>query len=193
MDEFQRQIKSHITVAQSLLQGDISESMEAIVNLCVQALESGNKILLCGNGGSAADAEHIAGELSGRFYLDRKPLPAIALTLSSAHLTAVSNDYGYDQAFARSVEALATAEDILISYSTSGSSSNVVNAMKQARTMGLHTVGFTGSDPRDMASLCDHLVCIASQDTPRIQEMHMLLGHYMAEQIERRLFGTDAS
>jgi len=191
MDYLRSRIESHIAVAESLLDDQTATSLEAIISMCVHALRSGNKILLCGNGGSAADAEHIAGELSGRFYLDRKALPAIALTLSSAHLTAISNDYGYDQAFARSVEALGTHGDILIAYSTSGTSGNVLSALHRARDLELKTIGFTGSKPISMAHLCDHIVAVPSDDTPRVQEMHMLLGHIMAEQIETRLFAKD--
>jgi len=160
----------------------------------VAALKSGNKILFCGNGGSAADAQHLAAELSGPFYRDRPALAAEALHCNTSYLTAVANDYSYDVVYSRLVKGIAKPGDILVGLSTSGNSKNVVLAFESARGMGMKTIGFTGQGGGDLAAHSDILIAIPSKDTPRIQEVHMLLGHSVCEAVESSIFpaGTGA-
>ena len=167
---------------------NLGHTIEEIVELCIVAFRKNKKMLLCGNGGSAADAQHIAGELSGRFYKDRKPLYAEALHVNSSFITAVANDYGYDKTYARMTEAAGREGDILLGISTSGNSPNVVNALKKANEIGLKTIGFTGNNGGKMASICDYIIKIPSDDTPRIQEAHILIGHIICQLIEEELF-----
>jgi D-sedoheptulose 7-phosphate isomerase len=148
----------------------------------------GRKLLLCGNGGSAADAQHLAAELSGRFYLNRPPLPAEALHVNTSFLTAVANDYGYDQVYARMTEAMGQGGDFLWAFSTSGNSPNILLAIEKARSIGMKIAGFTGSQGGKMANMCDWLINIPSNDTPRIQESHIMIGHILCEWIEKELF-----
>ncbi len=148
----------------------------------------GRKLLLCGNGGSAADAQHLAAELSGRFYLNRPPLPAEALHVNTSFLTAVANDYGYDQVYARMTEAIGQRGDFLWAFSTSGNSPNILLAIEKARSIGMKIAGFTGSQGGKMANMCDWLINIPSNDTPRIQESHIMIGHILCEWIEKELF-----
>ena len=155
--------------------------------LAVETLRAGNKILLCGNGGSAADAQHIAAELTGRYKTERRGLPGIALTTDTSALTAIGNDYGYDRVFDRQVEALAQKGDLLIGISTSGNSINVINALKVAREMGCKTLGLTGRDGGAMNELCDINLVVPSNDTPRIQEMHILFAHTICQIIDNEL------
>ncbi len=156
--------------------------------LAVETLRAGNKILLCGNGGSAADAQHIAAELTGRYKTERRGLPGIALTTDTSALTAIGNDYGYDRVFDRQVEALANKGDLLIGISTSGNSKNVINALKVAREMGCKTLGLTGRDGGAMNELCDINLVVPSNDTPRIQEMHILFAHTICQIIDNEFF-----
>ncbi len=158
------------------------------VALCLAAFRAGGKVLFCGNGGSAADAQHLAGELSGRFYRDRPPLFAEALHVNGAFLTAVANDYGYEEVFARMIDAAGRPGDVLFALSTSGNSPNVVRAAERARASSLQVVALTGESGGRLASHCDLLLPIPSRDTPRIQECHMLLGHLICEMIEAELF-----
>ena len=167
---------------------NLGHTIEEIVELCIVAFRKNKKMLLCGNGGSAADAQHIAAELSGRFYKDRKPLYAEALHVNSSFITAVANDYGYDKTYARMTEAAGREGDILLGISTSGNSPNVVNALKKANEIGLKTIGFTGNNGGKMASICDYIIKIPSDDTPRIQEAHILIGHILCQLIEEELF-----
>lgn len=160
--------------------------------ISIAALRAGRKLLFCGNGGSAADAQHWAGELVSRFHYDRPGLPAIALTTDSSILTAIGNDYGYDRVFARQVEALGVAGDVLVAISTSGNSPNVVAAIEAARAQGLATIGFTGQGGGRMAALCDVCIRIPSTSTPRIQEGHEVLGHALCALIEATLFPRPA-
>ena len=162
--------------------------IEAITLEVVKTFRSGNKVLFCGNGGSAADAQHLAAELSGRFFLDRPALFSEALHVNPSFLTAVSNDFGFDQVFSRGVEAMGKSGDLLIALSTSGSSTNVLNAMARARQLGLKVVGFTGSKGQAMKDLADLLLVVPSENTPRIQEMHLLIGHVICELAEESLF-----
>lgn len=162
--------------------------IEAIVRLCTGALRAGNRLLFAGNGGSAADAQHWAGELVSRFYYDRPGLAAIALTTDTSILTAIGNDYGYDKVFARQVEAIGQPGDVLFAISTSGRSPNILRAMEAARVRGMQIVGFTGASGGDMASACDHCIRIPSGETPRIQEGHEFVGHLVCALIEREMF-----
>lgn len=155
--------------------------------IAVETLRAGNKILLCGNGGSAADAQHFAAELTGRYKTERRGLPGIALTTDTSALTAIGNDYGYDRVFDRQVEALANKGDLVIGISTSGNSANVINALKVAREMGCKTIGLTGRDGGKMNELCDINLVVPSNDTPRIQEMHILFEHTICQIIDNEL------
>ena len=165
-------------------------SVLAIAGACERALRDGGKLLLAGNGGSAADAQHIAGEFLSRLRFDRIPLPAIALTTDSSVLTAVGNDYGYDRVFERQVRGLSRRGDVFIAISTSGKSPNVIAALKAARSLGVVTVGFTGTAPGTavMQPLCDHLLAVPSDDTPLIQQLHITTAHAICEIVERNLF-----
>ena len=159
---------------------------------CITALSNGGKILLAGNGGSAADAQHIAGEFVSRFAFDRPGLPAIALTTDTSIITAIGNDYGYDKLFARQVQAHAQKGDILIVYSTSGKSPNVIAALREARTRGVFCVGMTGNRGGPMEDLCDYYLNVPSADTPKIQEGHAVLGHILCGLVEREIFKVRA-
>lgn len=160
------------------------DAIQAAADICKLALDKGHKILFCGNGGSAADAQHLAAELVGRFVKERRSLPAIALTTDTSILTAVANDYDYDQVFARQVEGLGQAGDVLIGISTSGNSQNVVKAVEMAKKRGLKTVAFTGQGGGQLGQLCDATVAVPAKTTARIQEMHILVGHIICELVE---------
>src|SRR6266536_5590187 len=159
-----------------------------VTEACVEALGQGHKILFAGNGGSAADAQHLAAELVSRFAYDRPGLPAFALTTDSSVLTAIGNDYGYERLFARQIEAVGVARDVFFAISTSGRSPNVLNALEVARARGLVTVGMTGRAGGQMPSRCDYLLRVPSDVTPRIQEGHIAMGHAICQIIEARLF-----
>lgn len=158
--------------------------IEAASRVAIDTLKKGNKILLCGNGGSAADAQHIAAELTGRYKSERKGLPAIALTTDTSALTAIANDYGFDRVFDRQIEALASKNDLLIGISTSGNSPNIISALETAKDMGCRTVGLSGKAGGKMNNACDLNVVIPSNDTARIQEMHILIGHAIAQAVD---------
>ncbi|MFH1865423.1 MAG: D-sedoheptulose 7-phosphate isomerase, partial [Candidatus Eisenbacteria bacterium] len=174
----------HALAAESLPEA-VAEAAVAVTD----ALRAGHKVLRCGNGGSAADAQHVAAELAGRLRLERGGLPAIALTVNSSVLTALANDYGYDMVFARQVEALGCRGDVLVGISTSGRSRNVVKALEAARAVGVVTVGLTGRDAGPMGELCDHLIAVPTDDTQRVQEIHIAAGHAICEIVESALFG----
>ena len=167
---------------------NLQANIEKIIGLSIKAFKDDKKILFCGNGGSASDAQHIAAELSGRFYTNRPPLYAEALHVNSSYMTAVANDFGYDETYARMLEACGRKGDILIGISTSGNSLNVVKALKKANELGLTTVGFTGSKGGEMNSICDIIIKVPSDDTPRIQEVHILVGHIVCQLIEEEMF-----
>ena len=162
--------------------------IENITNTILNAFKSDNKLLLCGNGGSAADAQHIAAELSGRFEIDRKPLNAEALHVNSSFVTAVANDYGYEEIYSRMVEAIGKNGDILLALSTSGNSKNIIRAIEKANSMGLITIGFSGNDGGAMQNLCKYNLIIPSYNTARIQEAHILVGHIICKLIEQKMF-----
>ncbi len=154
----------------------------------IEAYKNGNKVLFCGNGGSAADAQHLAAELSGRFYYDRPPLNAEALHVNTSFLTAVANDYSYDRVYSRMVEAVGNKGDILIGLSTSGNSANIVLALEKAEEKGMIRIGLTGRDGGRMNKVCEHIFRVPSEDTPRIQESHIMIGHILCELVESALF-----
>ena len=162
--------------------------IEQISDIIISALDNKNKLLLCGNGGSAADAQHIAAELSGRFEMDRKALNAQALHVNSSYLTAVANDYGFEDVYSRMIEASAKSGDVLIALSTSGNSKNVINAIKKANQMQMVTIGFSGNDGGHMKDLCKYNLIIPSNNTARIQEAYILVGHIICKLIEQKIF-----
>lgn len=168
----------------------LREQINLIAKKCIKSLNSGGKILLAGNGGSAADSQHIAGELVSRFEFDRPGLSAIALTTDTSILTAVGNDYGYKRIFARQIESLGKKGDVFIAYSTSGSSKNIIEALKTSKSMGITCVGFTGLMEGKMNELTDFLIKIPSVSTPRIQEGHLLIGHTLCGLIENEIFAA---
>ena len=180
-----------ILVKQQLLQNEtIISTITACVTIIVNAFNSGNKVLFCGNGGSAADAQHLAAEFSGRFYIDRDALPAEALHCNTSYLTAVGNDYSYDVIYSRIIKGIGKKGDVLIGLSTSGNSANIVKAFEMAKEKKMVTIGFTGFTGGMMKEISDYLLNVPSTDTPRIQESHILLGHIICELVEEKLFGV---
>lgn len=165
-------------------------SIEAIAVSFIKCLKSGKRVYFFGNGGSAADAQHLAAEIVSRFYMERKGMPAEALSTNTSVLTAIANDYSFDNIFARQIEASGTEGDIAFGISTSGNSPNVLEAMKAARAKGLATVGFSGLDGGKLKGLVDHCFCAPSKDTPRIQEVHITVGHIICEIVEKEIFGS---
>jgi D-sedoheptulose 7-phosphate isomerase len=182
-------IKSSVENYTRVLQDDVlQENIQKIVMKSIAAFRGDKKMLLCGNGGSASDAQHIAAELSGRFYIDRPPLYAEALHLNSSYMTAVANDYGFEETYARMVEASGRKGDILIGISTSGNSPNVVKAIQKAKDKSMLTIGFTGINGGKLNDICDIMIRVPSDDTPRIQEAHILIGHIICQLIEEEMF-----
>ena len=163
-------------------------ALQAAAEACIISLRQGGKLLFAGNGGSAADAQHMAGEFVSRFEFDRPGLAAVALTTDTSTLTAIGNDYGFERLFARQVQALGRAGDVLVVYSTSGRSSNILRALETARTQSVVTVGLTGNRGGPMNELCTHLLAVPSPDTPKIQEGHLVLGHILCGLVERAMF-----
>ena len=183
-------ISASISVKQQLLEDEkIISTLTDCVTVIVDAFTKGNKVLFCGNGGSAADAQHLAAEFSGRFYIDRDALPAEALHCNTSYLTAVGNDYSYDVIYSRIIKGIGNKGDILIGLSTSGNSANVVKAFEMAKQKEMITIGFTGFTGGAMKEISDYLLNVPSTNTPRIQESHILLGHIICELVEARLFG----
>jgi len=188
-DRIHKIISQSIEVKQGVLTNQaLLEEIENIVDAIVQAFKNGHRIYFCGNGGSAADAQHLAAEFSGRFYKNRVALPAEALHTNTSYLTAVANDYGYDQVYSRLVEGIALKGDVLIGLSTSGNSANIIEAFKTAREKGVITVGFTGHQGGAMKAMSDYLINVPSGDTPRIQESHIMIGHIICELVEELVF-----
>jgi len=171
------------------LQKTVAKSVEALVT----AFKNGNKVLFCGNGGSAADAQHLAAEFSGRFYTDREALPAEALHVNTSYMTAVANDYSYDVVYSRMVQGIGKKGDVLVGLSTSGNSSNIVKALEVAKAKGMTTIGFTGTSGGKMKDICDLLINVPSTDTPRIQESHILLGHIICQLVEEQYFSIPSA
>ena len=178
-----QEFKSHLETINCII-NNMENDIEKASIIIVDALKNGNKVLLCGNGGSAADAQHIAAELTGRYKTERRGLPGIALTTDTSALTAIGNDYGYDRIFDRQVESIAQEGDVIIGISTSGNSENVISALKLAQEMKCKTIGFTGRDGGKMNKVCDINLIVPSDNTPRIQEMHILFGHTICQIID---------
>jgi D-sedoheptulose 7-phosphate isomerase len=167
---------------------ELIKTIDNIVNEIITCLKNDGKVLFCGNGGSAADAQHLAAELTGRFYLDRDPLFAEALHVNTSYLTAVSNDYGYDEIYSRLVKGMGRKGDILIGLSTSGNSKNIIKAFEMANKIGMHTIAMTGVNGGELKNICEYLINIPSENTPRIQESHILIGHIICEIVEDKIF-----
>jgi D-sedoheptulose 7-phosphate isomerase len=187
-ESVRKSIKASIAVKEQLLNDAFIATISRVTEILVDSLRAGNKLILMGNGGSAADAQHIAAEFVGRFAFDRPALPALALSVNTSCVTAIGNDYGFELVFSRQIEALARRGDVAIGISTSGQSPNVLRAMAAAKKMGLVTVGLTGSAGRAMAAAVDHCICAPSSETPRIQECHILIGHIISELVEQTIF-----
>jgi len=181
-------ISESIKVKQDLLEDqELLETIQKVSDVCIQALKQGNKILFCGNGGSASDAQHLAAELSGRFYLDREPYFAEALHVNTSYLTAVANDYSFEEVYRRIVKSKGRKGDVLISLSTSGHSKNIILAMEAAKKLEMINVAMSGQTGGEMKKLADYLLNAPSTDTPRIQEAHILIGHIFCELIEKEM------
>jgi len=189
MNRIQQAIQESIDVKQQILNDSVLlSSLEKAVDICISTLKNNSKILFCGNGGSAADAQHLAAELSGRFYFDRPPLNAEALHVNTSFLTAVANDYSYDEIFSRMIRAQGHEGDTVVGLSTSGNSLNVLRAFDVAKELKMNIIAFTGKSGGKMKEKADILLNVPSGDTPRIQESHILLGHLLCELIESRMF-----
>ena len=182
-------IQSSIDVKQKLLQSEeLINTIENVVNVIVDSFKNGRHVYFCGNGGSAADAQHLAAEFSGRFYTDRKALPAEALHCNTSYLTAVANDYSYDVVYSRIIDGIGQEGDVLVGLSTSGNSKNIIKAFEKARQKKITTVGFTGESGGGMRSWSDYLINVPSGDTPRIQESHIMAGHIICQLVEEKIF-----
>jgi len=182
-------IQQSIELKQQILSdGNILNVINEVVNVCINTFTNNGKVLFCGNGGSAADAQHLAAELSGRFYFDREPLNSEALHVNTSYITAVANDYSYDEIYSRYIKGIGSRGDVLIGLSTSGNSGNIVNAFKTAKGIGLINVGLTGETGGAMKNYADYLINVPSNDTPRVQEAHILIGHIICELIEVEMF-----
>lgn len=187
--EVKKLVEASIAAKQRLLETPgLLATVSRAVEVLIQAFKGGNKLLLFGNGGSAADAQHIAAEFVGRFAFDRAPLPALALSVNTSCVTAIGNDYGFDLVFSRQIEALALRGDVAIGISTSGSSRNVIAGLETAKRLGLHTIGMTGYKGTNLKDTVEHCICIPSKETPRIQECHILVGHILSELVEKAMF-----
>ena len=190
-DKIRKIISESVEVKNRVLQNEkLLKEVEEVASLIVKALKNGNRIYFCGNGGSAADAQHLAAEFSGRFYIDRDALPAEALHCNTSYMTAVGNDYGYDVVYARLIKGIGVKGDFLFGISTSGNSTNIIKAFEVAREKGIITVGFTGDTGGKMKSLSDHLLNVPSTNTPRIQESHIMLGHIICQLVEEQYFAS---
>ena len=188
-DKIKNIISESVAVKNKVLQDEkLISTIKTITEVIVHALKNGKRIYFCGNGGSAADAQHLAAEFSGRFYTDRDALPAEALHCNTSYLTAVANDYSYDVVYARLIKGIAHEGDVLIGLSTSGNSKNILHAFETAREKKVVTVGFTGDSGGKMKELSDHLINVPSKDTPRIQESHILIGHIICQLVEEKYF-----
>lgn len=186
----QERIKASIGVKEQIIhEGTLVPVIEKVVQVITEAFQQGHAVYFCGNGGSAADAQHLAAEFSGRFYKDRKALPSEALHCNTSYLTAVANDYSYDVIYARLIEGIAKKGDVLIGLSTSGNSANILKAFEKAAELGVITIGMTGASGGKMKDQCNYLINVPSSDTPRIQESHILIGHILCELTEKNIFG----
>ncbi len=183
---WKNETQEHLSCAQKTAE-ILQEKFEPVLESCLDAIKSGNKIMFFGNGGSAADAQHLATELTVRFINDRAPIAAIALTTDTSTLTAAGNDMGFGQIFARQITAIGQKGDVAIAISTSGNSANIINALNTAREKNITTIGLSGKDGGKMPNLCDHMIIIPSNTTARIQEMHILIGHMLCGALEQKL------
>lgn len=191
MEQIKKIIQASIDVKKDVLQQEeLLQTVAEVVDVIVKAFRNGNRVYFCGNGGSAADAQHLAAEFSGRFYTDRKALPSEALHCNTSYLTAVANDYSYDVVYARLIDGIGNRGDVLVGLTTSGNSANIVKAFETARAKGITTIGFTGTTGGLLKSLSDYLINIPSTDTPRIQESHILLGHIVCQLVEQTYFAN---
>jgi D-sedoheptulose 7-phosphate isomerase len=189
MKKIKNIIRASVDVKNKILLDDkILQTVKDCVYILVTAFKNGNKVLFCGNGGSAADAQHLAAELSGRFYIDRDALPAEALHCNTSYLTAIGNDYGYDVIYSRLIKGIGNKGDVLVGLSTSGNSKNILNAFEIAKEKGMITIAFTGESGGKLKKLADHLINVPSDDTPRIQESHIMLGHIICQLAEEQYF-----
>ena len=186
--KIRQRIRESQQVKEELLKDRWIRSVACVADVMVDAYRKGGKVLLFGNGGSAADAQHIAAELAGKYYYERPPLPAVALNTNTSLLTAIGNDYSFAQVFARQIEALAEADDVAIGISTSGNSENVIEGVKAARVKGATTVGLTGASGGGLKQFVEHCLCVPATDTLRIQEAHILIGHIFCDLVEQELF-----
>ena len=192
MQKIKNIIQSSIEVKQQVLQNEqLLKTIETIVDTIVNAFRKGKRLYFCGNGGSAADAQHLAAEFSGRFYNDRKALPAEALHCNTSYLTAVANDYSFDVIYSRLIYVIGQEGDVLVGFSTSGNSANIIKAFETARIKNIITVGFTGASGGMLKTFTDHLINIPSDDTPRIQESHITVGHIICQMVEEKYFGPN--
>lgn len=193
IDYIRQQVQASLEVKQEILKNDrVIEQVLQVSKKIVEILsskETRGKVITAGNGGSAADAQHITAEFVSRFYFDRPALPSIALTTDTSIITAIGNDYGYENLFTRQIEANGSKGDVYIAISTSGNSPNIVKSLVKAREMGIFTVGLTGGTGGKMADLCDVCICVPSSETPRVQESHILLGHIICAYVEKEIFG----
>lgn len=186
-------IISSINVKKAILEDEhLLNVVDKLVTIMTEAFQNGNKVLFCGNGGSAADAQHLSAEFSGRFYTDRNPLPSEALHCNTSYLTAVANDYGYDIVYSRMVKGMGKKGDVLVGLSTSGNSVNILKALQQANEMGMTSIAFTGAGGGKMKGVAHYLVNVPSDDTPRIQESHIMIGHIICQMVEENLFNTNS-
>jgi D-sedoheptulose 7-phosphate isomerase len=191
MEQIKKIIQASIQVKEAAATNEaLLQTIAQVADLVVTAFKNNNRVYFCGNGGSAADAQHLAAEFSGRFYIDRKALPAEALHCNTSYLTAVANDYSYDVVYARLLEGIGMNGDVLIGLSTSGNSGNIIKAFETARNKGITTVGFTGATGGKMKEGSDYLINAPSTDTPRIQETHILIGHIICQLVEEKYFAT---
>jgi len=188
--KIQQAIQSSIDVKQQILKdAALLKTIDKVADVLFECLKQGNKVLFCGNGGSAADAQHLAAELSGRFYFDRDPLPSEALHCNSSYITAVANDYGYEQVYARMIKGSGKSGDVLVGLSTSGNSTNIIKAFEVAKEKHITTIALTGITGGLMKDIADFLVNVPSNNTARIQESHIMIGHILCEIVEERIFG----
>lgn len=192
MDEIKKNMKEWLELGHRILRDNlIAPAIQKTAELIIEAYRAGNKVMFCGNGGSAAEAQHLAAELSGKFILDRPPLPAEACHVNSSFITAVSNDFDFTRAYARYIDGFGRKGDVLIGLSTSGLSENMVKAFQKAREKGMTTIALTGETGGKLADLTDWLINVPSTSVPRIQEAHLMIGHILCEQVEKGLFGNN--
>ncbi len=185
-EDIAKRIEESISVKNNILNDTcLIDAIERATTIVVSAIKNGNKVIFCGNGGSAADSQHLAAELIGKFYFNRQPLPAVSLTVNTSIITAIGNDFGFDKVFARQLEGIGRTGDVLIGLSTSGNSENVVEAFRIAKKIGIKTVAFTGANGGVLKDFADILINVPSNDTPRIQEAHILIGHIICELVEK--------